>query len=205
MTLITWAQDKLLTMGDLYYATDVVDFTSFAKLTSANLASVATTLAAYTYVTVWHINNFNRTHSMTNEEIIRAGNCGVGELGTLAQKTPTINFTWLDVNNRAAFAKLLGSNTVTVAWPPAEVLTGYTITKEMIPFQVFKFVSCVNPISDTQGVQDTIYCVKFKLSSDLVEQYVDLTQEGSTFAWVECSFTGATEWLTIKSTETVTL
>ena len=85
---------------------------------------------------------------MTNEETIRAGNCGVGELGTLAQKTPTINFTWLDVNNRAAFAQLLGTEILTVA-DPAQELTGYEIDKQMIPFQVFKFVSCVNPISAT--------------------------------------------------------
>ena len=44
---------------------------------------------------------------MTNEETIRAGNCGVGELGTLAQTTPTMSFTWLDVNNRAVFSRML--------------------------------------------------------------------------------------------------
>jgi hypothetical protein len=43
------------------------------------------------------------------------------------------------------------------------------------------------------------------LSSDMVEQYVDLTQEWANFAGVECSFTGATEWLALKDTVTVEL
>jgi hypothetical protein len=65
---------------------------------------------------------------------------------------------------------------------PEQTIDGYEIDKKMIPFGVYKFVSCVNPISATEGKQDTIYCVKFRLSGDLVEQYVDLSAEGSTFA-----------------------
>lgn len=204
MAVITWASDKLLTLWDLYYCTSAVDFTTLTKLTSTNEATVLAELAALTYATVWHITGFNISHAMTNEETIRAGNCWVWELGTLAQKTPTINFTWLDVNNRAVFAQLLGTEILTVA-DPAQEVTGYEIDKQMIPFQVFKFVSCVNPISATEWIQDTIYWVKFRLSGDLVEQYVDLSADGSTFAWVECTFTGANGWRVVKSTLTVDL
>lgn len=204
MTVITWAWDKLLTMWDLYYTTDTIDYSTLTKLTWTNQAAVVAELAALTYATVWHITWFSINHTLTNEEIIRAWNCWVWELWTLAQTTPSLSFTWLDVNNRAVVAAMLWSDMLTVA-TPAETIDWYEIDKKMIPFQVFKFVSCVNPISATEGIQDTIYCVKFKLSWDLVEQYVDLSAEWSTFAWVDVSLTWANWWRFVKSSLTVTL
>lgn len=204
MSVIIWATDKLLTLWDLYYSTSTIDYATLTKLTSTNEATVLAELAALTYATVWHISGFSVSHTMTNEETIRAGNCGVGELWTLAQTTPTMSFTWLDVNNRAVFSRMLWSELLTVA-DPEQTIDGYEIDKKMIPFGVYKFVSCVNPISPTEGKQDTIYCVKFRLSWDLVEQYVDLSADGSTFAWVECTFTGANWGRFLKSSLTVDL
>jgi len=114
-TILANASDKLLTMGDLYYCTDTVDYTSITKLTATNQSTVKTELDLYTFVTVGHINDFSVSHSLQNEEIIRAGNCGVGELARLSEKTPTISFTWLDVNNRPAFSSMLGLDILNVA------------------------------------------------------------------------------------------
>lgn len=114
-TILANASDKLLTMGDLYYCTDTVDYTSITKLTTTNQSTVKTELDLYNYVTIGHINDFSVAHSLQNEEIIRAGNCGVGELARLSEKTPTISFTWLDVNNRPAFTKMLGLDILNVA------------------------------------------------------------------------------------------
>lgn len=114
-TIIPNAEDKLLTMWDLYYCTDDVDFSSLTKLTSTNQDTVRAELEAFNYETVGHIKSFNVSHSLENEEIIRAGNCGVGELSRLNEKTPTISFTWLDVNNRPVFDTMLGLDRLAVA------------------------------------------------------------------------------------------
>ena len=112
------ASDKLLTMGDLYYCTDTVDFSTITALNATNQTAVKTILAALNYSTVGHIKNFSISHSKEEEDSIRAGNCNVGELGRYAQLTPTISFTWLDVNNRAAFDKMLGIDRLSVAASP---------------------------------------------------------------------------------------
>lgn len=121
MTILPNAQDKLLTMGDLYYCTDTLDFSTFTKLTSTNQSTVKTELELYNFATVGHINNFSIAHSLQNEEILRAGNCGVGELARLVEKTPTITFTWLDVNNRPVFDKMLGLDLLNVAGVPVSI------------------------------------------------------------------------------------
>jgi len=126
MTILANASDKLLTMGDLYYCTDTLDFTAFTKLTATNQATVKSELDLYNFSTVGHIDDFTISHSLQNEEIIRAGNCGVGELARLSQKTPTISFTWLDVNNRPVFDAMLGLDLLTVAGTPVAV-TGEVI------------------------------------------------------------------------------
>jgi hypothetical protein len=122
-TILANAADKLLTMGDLYYCTDNVDFSTISSLTATNQSSVKSELDLFNYTTVGHINDFSIAHSLQNEEIIRAGNCGVGELARLVEKTPTISFTWLDVNNRPAFDKMLGLDILNVAATPVNVTT----------------------------------------------------------------------------------
>lgn len=106
-SIMTNQADKLLTMGDLYYCTDTVDYSAFTDLTSTNQATVESQLAALNFTTVGHIKNFKISHSLQNEEKIRAGNCGVGELARYVERTPTFSFVWLDVNNRPVFDKIL--------------------------------------------------------------------------------------------------
>jgi hypothetical protein len=74
-TIMANAEDKLLTMGDLYYCTDEVDFASIPKMTGTNQLTVKAALDAMNYSTVGHINNFGVAHALQNEEIIRVGNC----------------------------------------------------------------------------------------------------------------------------------
>lgn len=114
-TILPWAQDKLLTMGDLYYCTDEVDFSAIPDLTATNQSAVKAILDGFNFTTVGHINNFSVSHSLQNEETISAGNCGVGELARLAQKQPTISWTWLDINNRPVFDKFLWLSLLNVA------------------------------------------------------------------------------------------
>lgn len=274
MSILANAQDKLLTMGDLYYCTDNVDFATITKLTPTNQATVKAELDAFNFETVGHINNFNIAHSLQNEEIIRAGNCGVGELARLVEKTPTITFTWLDVNNRPVFDKMLGLDLLNIAGtlvagatynianpsgydvffkipnqngdgtpltinsvtgsvdgaltvdvdyklvvdgngksgiilisgtnittltqtftvdydytPNSATLDGYNVEKQSVPYGLYKFVSCKNPISETQAIQDTIYFRKYVLNGDLVENYI-LLSEDTTFEGTEASFVG---------------
>jgi len=115
VSILANAADKLLTMGDLYYCTDIVDYSAITKLTATNQSTLKTELDLFNYSTVGHINDFSISHSLQNEEIIRAGNCGVGELARLVELTPTISFTWLDVNNRPVFDKMLGLDRLNVA------------------------------------------------------------------------------------------
>gem|GEM_PF-5989187 len=102
----------------MYYCTDVVDYAAITKLTATNQSTLKTELDLFNYSTVGHINDFSIAHSLQNEEIIRAGNCGVGELARLVELTPTISFTWLDVNNRPVFDKMLGLDILNVAGTP---------------------------------------------------------------------------------------
>ena len=290
-TIMANAEDKLLTMGDLYYCTDVVDFTALTALTSTNQDTVRAELEAFNYETVGHIKNFNVTHSLENEEIIRAGNCGVGELARLVEKTPTINFTWLDVNNRPVFDTMLGLDRLAVAGTPVagatqdvvnpsaylqfikianqnydgsaitvnsvtgdtdgllvagtdydvvtddngvygiQLISGgnittltqtftidydytptsytldwYNVEKDAVPYGLYKFVSCksqINSGATDNAVQDTIYFAKYVLNGELVEQYIDRTEEE--FAGTETSAQGATGGIYLKQKATVTL
>lgn len=277
-TIMANADDKLLVMGDLYYSTDYDSSTdSITALTATNQSAVKAELDAFTFSTVWHIKTFNISHSLENEEIIRAGNCGVGELARLVEKTPTISFTWLDVNNRVVFDKMLGLDRLNVAgtpvsvtgetistnvtkwqiyilankngdntivssivvdlagtpltlntdytaavdsdgsvtgtiWntyivfldaqtgavdvdysytPNASTLDGYNIEKTGVPYGMYKFVSCVNPISATEGIKNTVYFWKYVMTGEMVEAYIDRIE--SEFAWAEVSFVG-TVW-----------
>lgn len=267
---MTNAADKLLTMWDLYYCPDTVDFSTIPALTDTNQATVLAALAALNWTSVGHIKSFSVSHSLENEKEIRAGNCGVGELARYAQKTPKITFTRLDVNNRPAFDKLFGldrlsvagtpvtgatqviasgftynkfypisnqngdwsaisitsvvwstngtlvpdvdyvktnvngvygilivdsttvtttSQTITITYnytPSAYTLDGYNIAKEALPYGLFKFVSCKNPVSASLARRDTKYFWKYVLDGELVETYIDMVE--TDFEWVEASF-----------------
>lgn len=276
-------------MWDLYYCTDDVDFSTITALTPTNQVAVKAELDGYNFATVGHINDFSIAHSLQNEEIIRAGNCGVGELARLVEKTPTITFTRLDVNNRPVFDKMLGLDLLNVAgvlvagatydvvnpsgydvffkipnqngdgsaltinsvtgdvdWlltvdvdyklvidgngnsgiilisgtnittltqtftvdydytPSASSLDGYNIEKNTVPYGLYKFVSCKNPINSTQGIQDTIYFRKYVLNGDLTENYIFLSED-STFEGTEASFVGVSGGGYLKQKATVTL
>jgi len=284
------AQDKLLVMGDLFYSTDYdPSSTSITPLTATNQWAVKSELDALSYVTVWHIKEFGISHALENEEIIRAGNCGVGELARLAEKTPTISFTWLDVNNRSVFDKMLGLDKLnvagvlvagasqvteankyafkqfikivnqngngsaitvnTVTWsvdgllvtdidyyvwvneageygifvidsatvttmnqtftinydytPNAYTLDGYNIQKDAIPYGLYKFVSCVNPINATQGIKNTVYFWKYSITGEMLEQFIDRVE--TEFAGAEISFVWGVGWGYLTMKETVTL
>lgn len=128
------AQDKLLTMWDLYICTDNVNFADIPKLTASNHATVKAKLDTYNYATVGHIRGFSVTHTKENETIINAENCGAGELARLVQKTPKFTWTWLELNNRAVFDKLLWLDSLSVASTPVTgatfvVPTGFTYNK----------------------------------------------------------------------------
>jgi len=285
-------EDKILVMGDLYYSSDYDSASdSITALTSTNQSSVKGELDAFTYQTVGHIKNFNISHSLENEEIIRAGNCGVGELARLVEKTPTISFTWLDVNNRSVFDKMLGIDKLTVAASPvsitgeviaaagksagdiyiiankngdnsvvtsvvvddngspltldtdytlavdsdgsvtgtignsyivfladtsanqidvdydytpnASVIDGYNIEKETVPYGLYKFVSCVNPISATQGIKDTVYFWKYSITGEMLEAYIDRVE--TEFAGADISFVGGLGGWYLKVKEQVSL
>ena len=285
MAILPNAGDKLLTMGDLYYSTDSIDFATISKLTATNQNTVKGELDGFNFQTVWHINDFSISHTLENEEIIRAGNCGVWELARLVEKTPTISFTWLDVNNRPVFDKMLGLDLLNIAasvvnitgevidaggvaagfiytlankngdgtevdnivvnddgtpltlntdytvgvdaqgftyivflsatsanqidvdydyTPNAATLDGYNIEKASVPYGLYKFVSCPNPINGSQGIQDTVYFWKYVLSGDLVENYI-LLSEDSTFEGTEASFVGVSGGGYLKHKATVAL
>jgi hypothetical protein len=110
------------------------------KLTATNQATVKAELDLYNFTTVGHINNFNISHALQNEEVIRAGNCGVGELARLVEKTPTIKFTWLDVNNRPAFDKMLGLDLLNVAAAPVAI-TGEVVGTTVAAGTIYRFVN----------------------------------------------------------------
>lgn len=289
-TIMANASDKLLVMGDLYYSTDYdVSSDTITSLTATNQSAVKAELDAFTFATVWHIKNFNISHSLQNEEIIRAGNCGVGELARLVEKTPTISFTWLDVNNRVVFDKMLGIDRLAVAGTPVSVtgetisinvtkwqiyildnkngdntivssivvdlagtpltlntdytvavdsdgsITGsiwntyivfldaqtgavdvdydytpndstldwYNIEKNTVPYGMYKFVSCVNPISASQGIKNTVYFWKYVMTGEMVEAYIDRIE--TEFAGAEVSFVGTNGGWYINVKETVLL
>jgi hypothetical protein len=288
-TIIPNQEDKLLMMGDLYYSTDYDSSSdSITELTATNQSTVKSELDTYTFATVWHIKEFSISHSLENEEIIRAGNCWVGEIARLVEKTPTISFTRLDVNNRTVFDKMLGLDKLTVAGTPVSVTTeiiaasgksagdiyilankngdntvvgsvvvdddgtpltldtdytlavdsdgsitwtiwnsyivfladtstnqidvdyeytpnastldGYNIEKTAVPYGMYKFVSCVNPISSNEWVKNTVYFWKYVMTGEMVEAFIDRVE--TELAWAEVSFVGATGWgyLTVKET-----
>ena len=292
MAIMANANDKLLMMGDLYYSTDydnTVD--SITALNATNQVTVKNELDVFTYATVGHIKEFNIAHALENEEIIRAGNCGVGEIARLVEKTPTISFTWLDVNNRPVFDTMLGLDRLAVAGTPVSItgevisatgktagdiyiitnkmgsnaivtsivvddngsplnlgtnysvavdadgsvtgtignsyivflldttvnsidvnydyapnsstLDGYNVEKTEVPYGLYKFVSCVNNISTTEWIKNTVYFWKYVMTGEMVEAFIDRIE--TEFAGAEVSFVGATwgGYLTIK--ETVTL
>jgi hypothetical protein len=87
--------------------------------------------------------------------------------------------------------------------PSVATLDGYNIEKMTGKYGLFKFVSCKNPINDTQGIQDTIYFWKYILSGELREQYVDLSS--TNFAGVDASFVGVTGGGYLKHKATVSL
>jgi hypothetical protein len=270
MTTMANASDKLLMMGDLYYSTDYNASTDIiTALSATNQLAVKAELDAFAFSTVGHIKEFSVSHALENEEIVRAGNCGVGELARLVEKTPTISFTWLDVNNRPVFDKMLGLDILNVAGAPVAItgetvgtglvagviytlknkdgdntvvsgitvsdtggalvlntdysvgvdangntyivilltttglttvdytytpnvstLDGYNVNKTEVPYGMFKFVSCVNPISTTQGVKNTVYFWKYVMTGEMVEAFIDRVE--TEFAGAEVSFVGAT-------------
>jgi hypothetical protein len=65
---------------------------------------------------------------------------------------------------------------------------------------LYKFVSCVNPINETQGIKNTVYFWKYTLTGEMVEQFIDRVE--TEFAGSEISFVGATGggYLTVKET-----
>jgi len=289
--IIPWAEDKLLTMWDLYYCTDDVDFATLTKLTATNQDTVRAELEAFNYTTVWHIKSFKISHALENEEIIRAGNCGVGELSRLNEKTPSVTFTWLDVNNRPVFDTMLWLDRLNVAgvlvsgatqdiinpdaynkfikianqnydgsaitinsvvgstdwalvagtdyeliqdgngvygiqlisgWaitiltqtfvinydytPSSYTLDGYNVEKDAVPYGLYKFVSCKSKFNNNasdNAIQDTIYFAKYVLNGELIEQYIDRSEDE--FAGSEASFQGATGGMYLKQKSTVTL
>jgi hypothetical protein len=147
--IIPNAGNKLLVMGDLYFSSNYdVTSSTIPTLTPTNQLAVKGALDAYSYSTVGHIKEFSISHSLENEEIIRAGNCGVGELAKLVEKTPTISFTWLDVNNREVFDKMLGLDRLSVAATPV-VGAVQTITN---PTAYNKFIKIVNQNGDLSPV-----------------------------------------------------
>jgi len=121
--IIANAQDKLLTMGDLYLCTDDVDFLTIPALTATNQATVKGILDGFNFATIGHIKEFSITHSKEDEKSIRAGNCWVGEVAKTVTKTPKYSWTWLDVNNRPIFDKFMGIDSLSVA---GTLVTGAT-------------------------------------------------------------------------------
>lgn len=153
---ITNASDKLLTMWDLYYCPNSVDFSTIPSLTNTNQSTVKTALDALSYTTVGHIKDFRVSHSKDSEDIIRAWNCGVWELARYAQITPSISFTWLDVNNRPAFDKMLWIDRLSVAAAPV------TLTNQVFlaSWTLAALQTVVIPYANGDGSDITITAIK---------------------------------------------
>lgn len=188
MTILANAQDKLLTMGDLYYCTDTVDFSLLTKLTSTNQSTVKTELDLLNFSTVGHINNFSIAHSLQNEEIIRAGNCGVGELARLIEKTPTITFTWLDVNNRPVFDKMLGLDLLNVAAAPVSI-TGESVGSAVSQGTIYRFVNKNGDGTEVASIVVTDGTGALTLHTDYE---VGVDADGYTYIVILVTTTGAT-------------
>ena len=112
---------KILTSGDLFYSTDYDQALAVvASLGNTNMVSVKESLDAFQYSSFGHINDFEIKHALTNEQIIRAGNCGVGELERSTDRESTMSFTRLDVRNVPLLGKILG---ITVTNVPSTPIT----------------------------------------------------------------------------------
>gem|GEM_PF-6792648 len=62
-------------------------------------------------------------------------------MARLAEKTPTISFTWLDVNNRSVFDKMLGLDKLNVA---GVLVAGASQVTEANKYAFKQFIKIVN-------------------------------------------------------------
>jgi len=90
--------------------------------------------------------------------------------------------------------------------PNAYTLDGNNVEKDAVPYGLYKFVSCKSQINNNasdNAVQDTVYFAKYVLNGELVEQYINRTEEE--FAGTETSCVSATGGMYLKMKATVTL
>lgn len=105
------AKDKLLTSGDVAYATNFNPSKIFDDITTGNLSSLREQFEQYAYETFGDIQDFEVGHTLGDEKKITVDNCGLGDIDISMNKTHKMKFTWLDVNNIDVFAKVLGFKT----------------------------------------------------------------------------------------------
>lgn len=113
------ASDKILTMGDRSYASDYVPFTNQIVRpndTGTNAPAVKASFDALTYVSSGDVGTTaDFSIAFEDEQVVVAGNCGVGEIDRSAKKVPTFNIAWYDVANLDAWAYVHGYKVENVA------------------------------------------------------------------------------------------
>lgn len=113
---------KLLTAWDIAYATNYVDTRVFQSLNSSTLPVLQDLFEQFNYTTVWHIQDFQASHTFEDLKTITVDNCGVWDIDISAKKVGKIKFKWLDVNDMDTFAKMFWLATVSV---PATTVTAF--------------------------------------------------------------------------------
>lgn len=278
--------NKLLTSGDLSYASNYDSSKIFADITDWNLVSLKSQFEQYAYSTVGDIQDFEVSHKIGDEKKITVDNCGVGDIDISVTKTPSLKFRWLDVNNLDLFAKILGLKVTSVAgtavpsevqtvasadwakgvfiafgnqngdgstitptsvtggtltawdydvwtddlgrsgitvkntytWsghdivityaydPNPSVLTWYKSGIDSVPFGAYRFRSCTSETIENwvnTKVRNTIYFIKFYLTSEMIETYVNRVRKD--FEWSEITLTAALGGYYLKVKETWTV
>jgi hypothetical protein len=107
--------------------------------------------------------------------------------------------TMITVNATAG----IGINADYTYTPNVSQLVGYNIEQASLPYGLYKFVSCVNEISTTQGIQDTIYFLKFVPNAEVIEQYIDRAEQD--FVGSPMSLVGVAGGMYLKIHETVAI
>ena len=99
--------------------------------------------------------------------------------------------------------------TLTYSYTPyPSTLAGYKSTRDSIPMGIYKFVSCPQSFTNsttgvTTKIRNTIYFVKFYITSELAETYINRSR--TEFAGAEIEFTSAEGGYYLKVKETWTV
>lgn len=194
---------------------DVNDLDTFARVFGMVNASVAnTTVTGFSQVVVsgdWNKNVFialsnqngnGAAQTITSVTGSVTGAITAGASGYVLSQDALGRY---GITIQTGFAGAIAQN-ITIVYnytPYAQQLVGYSTGLANIPFQLFRFRSCVqdNTVAGVAAsARNTVYFVKFSLSAEMLEQYINRNR--SEFAGTNMEFTAADWGFYLKVKET---